>query len=84
MKAKSGVNIPDILKALAIYPMATSATGHGAFWFKNNGERLLHRGGNYGDRGYAGEALGSLRRPRSYTYGNLGFFCAYYDPEDLK
>ena len=84
MKAKSGVNIPDILKALAIYPMATSATGHGGFWFKNNGERLFHRGGNYGDRGYAGEALGNLRSPRSYAYGNLGFFCAYYDPEDLK
>lgn len=84
IKAKSGVNIPDILKALAIYPMATSTTGHGGFWFRNNGERLLFRGGGYGDGGYAGEAYGNLLYPRSNAYGHLGFFCAYYDPEDLK
>lgn len=84
IKAKSGVNIPDILKALAIYPMATSATGHGGFWFRNNGERLLNRGGYYGDEGNTGEAYGSLHLQRSSAYNHLGFFCAYYDPEDLK
>lgn len=84
MKAKSGVNIPDVLKALAIYPMATSATGHGGFWFRNNGERLLYRGGYCGNGGNAGEASGDLNNPRSVAYDNLGFFCAYYDPEDLK
>lgn len=84
MKVKSGVNIPDVLKALAIYPMATSATGHGGFWFRNNGERLLYRGGSYGYGSNAGEALGYLNYLRSYAYDNLGFFCAYYDPEDLK
>lgn len=69
MKVKSGVNIPDVLKALAIYPMATSATGHGGFWFRNNGERLLNRGGNYGYGGYAGEALGDLLDPRPRRLG---------------
>lgn len=84
IKAKSGVNVPDILKALAIYPMATSTTGHGLFWFRNNGERLLSRGGYFGSGGDAGEAYGALNYPRSYAYDFLGFFCAYYDPEDLK
>lgn len=84
MKVKSGVNIPDVLKALAIYPMATSATGHGGFWFRNNGERLLRRGGDCGYGGDAGEASGDLYYPRSYAFDRLGFFCAYYDPEDLK
>ena len=84
MKAKSGVSAPDILKALAIYPMAISTTGHGLFWFRNNGERLLIRGGNYGDGGASGEAHGYLLGPRSGANGDLGFFCAYYDPEDLK
>ena len=84
IKAKSGVNVPDILKALAIYPMATSTTGHGLFWFRNNGERLLYRGGGYGDGGRAGEASGNLGGPRSGALDSLGFFCAYYDPEDLK
>ena len=84
MKVKSGVNIPDVLKALAIYPMATSATGHGGFWFRNNGERLLYRGGYYGYGSAAGEAYGDLNNLRSVAYVNLGFFCAYYDPEDLK
>lgn len=84
MKVKSGVNIPDVLKALAIYPMATSATGHGGFWFRNNGERLLNRGGNYGFGSNAGEAYSDLNYLRSGAYAVLGFFCAYYDPEDLK
>lgn len=82
MKAKSGVSIPDILKALAIYPMATSTTGHGLFFFRNNGERLFSRGGSCGRGSYAGEAYGDLGYPRSYN--DSGFFCAYYDPEDLK
>lgn len=84
IKTKSGVTIPDILKALAIFPNANSKTGHGGFWFRNNGERLLFRGGHYGSGANAGEANGDLSTPRSYAYGGLGFFCAYYDPEDLK
>ena len=84
MKAKSGASIPDILKALAIYPMATSTTGHGLFFFRNNGERLLNRGGDFGSGGRAGEAYGDLLNLRSGAGVSLGFFCAYYDPEDLK
>lgn len=84
MKTKSGVTIPDILKALALFPMGTSETGHGNFYMRTNGERLLGRGGNYGDGANAGEAYGYLFYPRSYARDNLGFFCAYYDPEDLK
>ena len=82
--AKTGVTIPDILKALAIYPMTTSETGHGHIYPNNTGERLLIRGGYYGYGADAGEAPGNLSNPRSFAGGSLGFFCAYYDPEDLK
>ena len=84
MKTKSGVTIPDILKALALFPMSTSETGHGNFYMRTNGERLLLRGGRYGNGANAGEAYGDLGNPRSGAGDNLGFFCAYYDPEDLK
>jgi hypothetical protein len=84
MKVKSGVTIPDILKALAFYPMGTSTTGHGNFYMRTNGERLLRRGGNYGHGASAGEAYGNFYYPRSLVSAYLGFFCAYYDPQDLK
>ena len=82
--AKSGVTIPDILKALAISPMGTSEAGHGHIYPNPVGERLLPRGGDYGNGAIAGEAYGGLNYPRSGADGHLGFFCAYYDPEDLK
>ena len=53
MTAKSGVTIPDILKALALFPN-TDKTGRGFIYFRNNGERLLLRGGTFGDGGNAG------------------------------
>lgn len=83
MQLKDGVTVPNLLKALAIYPNTNCETGHGGFWFRNNGERLLYRGGDYGDGANAGEANGCLDHPRSHAAANLGFFCAYYDPADL-
>ena len=75
LTAKSGVTIPDILKALALFPN-TDKTGRGFIYFRNNGERLLIRGGAYGDGGYAGEANGNFTLPRSISYVSVGLFCA--------
>ena len=79
LTAKTGVTVPDILKALALFPN-TDKTGRGGFWMRNMGERLLFRGGYYGDGGSAGEAHGALTSLRSYSSPSLGLFPAYVDP----
>ena len=79
LTAKSGVTIPDILKALALFPN-TDKTGRGFIYFRNNGERLLFRGGPYGYGGNAGEAHGLFNNPRSLSSVAVGLFSAYVDP----
>ena len=79
LTAKSGVTIPDLLKALALFPNSDK-TGRGFIYFRNNGERLLLRGGNYGYGGLAGEAYGIFHYPRSFSYVSVGLFSAYVDP----
>lgn len=79
LTAKSGVTIPDLLKALAFFPNSDK-TGRGFIYFRNNGERLLFRGGHYGNGGNAGEALGNFISPRSYSSVCVGLFSAFVDP----
>lgn len=79
LTAKSGVTIPDLLKALAFFPNSDK-TGRGFIYFRNNGERLLLRGGTYGDGGNAGEAVGNFHNPRSLSRVLVGLFSAYVDP----
>ena len=79
LTAKSGVTIPDLLKALALFPNSDK-TGRGYIYFRNNGERLLIRGGHYGSGGSAGEALGSFDNPRSLSDVYVGLFSAFVDP----
>lgn len=79
LTAKTGVTIPDLLKALAFFPNSDK-TGRGFMYFRNNGERLLLRGGYFGDGGRAGEALGGFDNPRSLSSVNVGLFSAYVDP----
>lgn len=76
---KSGVTVPDLLKALAFFPN-TDKTGRGYLYMRNKGERLLFRGGHYGDGGHAGEAYGSFDLPRSLSAVTVGLFSAYVDP----
>lgn len=79
LTAKAGVTIPDLLKALALFPNSDK-TGRGFMYFRNNGERLLVRGGNYGYGGNAGEAYGAFINPRSNSHVYVGLFSAYVDP----
>ena len=76
LTAKTGVTVPDLLKALALFPN-TDRTGRGYIYFRNNGERLLIRGGNYGNGGNAGEANGNFNNPRSNSNVNVGLFSAF-------
>lgn len=79
LTAKSGVTIPDLLKALAFFPNSDK-TGRGFMYFRNNGERLLLRGGYYGSGGLAGEAHGDFSNPRSLSVVAVGLFSAFVDP----
>lgn len=79
LTAKAGVTVPDLLKALAFFPNGEK-TGRGWFYMRNKGERLLIRGGYYGDGGLAGEAHGGFNLPRSDSWAHLGLFSAYVDP----
>lgn len=79
LTAKTGVTIPDLLKALAFFPNSDK-TGRGFMYFRNNGERLLVRGGSYGSGGSAGEAYGDFTNPRSISSVAVGLFSAYVDP----
>ena len=79
LTAKTGVTIPDLLKALAFFPNSDK-TGRGFMYFRNNGERLLIRGGSYGTGGSAGEAISNFNNPRSYSYVDVGLFSAFVDP----
>ena len=76
LTAKAGVTVPDLLKALAFFPN-TDKTGRGWFYMRNKGERLLIRGGNYGNGGNAGEAHGNFNNTRSNSWANLGLFSAF-------
>ena len=71
LTAKSGVTIPDILKALALFPN-TDKTGRGFIYFRNNGERVLLRGGSYGAGGYAGGGSRRFRRPAFFLLCECG------------
>lgn len=79
LTAKTGVTVPDLLKALALFPN-TDKTGRGYIYFRNNGERLLLRGGSYGSSGDAGGAYGHFYFERSRSFAYLGLFSAYVDP----
>ena len=72
MEAASGTTIPGILKALGMFPV--SSTGViGGYWVRNNGERVVARGGNWSTGGNCGPFYLNADNPRSNTAWGLGF-----------
>lgn len=76
LTAKAGVNIPEILKALGMFPLDAAHGGDGIY-FRNNGERLPFRGGAWSNTSTAGVFFVSLSIPRSIVYSYLGFRSAF-------
>ncbi|WP_242847091.1 SUMF1/EgtB/PvdO family nonheme iron enzyme [Desulfosporosinus acididurans] len=76
LTAHAGVTVPDIAKALGLFPI-DSAHGGDLFQFRNNGERLPYRGGNWGYGSNAGVFYLILNNPRSNVYTSLGFRSAF-------
>ena len=77
LTAAAGVTVPEILKALSIFPADTGDHGGDTVYMRNNGERLLFCGGSWYLGSAAGVFCGNGGSPRSHSYTNLGFRSAF-------
>lgn len=78
LTAKSGVNVPEILKAIALFPADSSGYEGDVFMFRNIGERLLFSGSNWSSVARAGMFGMNLNNSRAGSSSGIGFRCAYY------
>ena len=77
LTATAGVNIPEILKKLAIMPVDSGDHGGDTIYMSNFGERLGFRGGGWNDSYAAGVFLLNSNNPRSAAGGVIGFRSAF-------
>lgn len=80
LTADSGITIPEILKALALYPANPEGYEGDCFYAINHGERLPLRGGNWSINTSAGIFHLSLTDTKLFSSTGLGFRCAYCKP----
>lgn len=77
LAVESGITIPDILKALAVFPSDNSDHGGDRLWTRNDGEKCFYRGGHWDHTSNAGVFCLYGYSPRSYSGGSIGFRPAY-------
>lgn len=78
MTLDSALTVPEIAKALLIYPDEPGGDyGGDGHYMNNSGERLPRCGGSWGSASGAGVFSVSLNSPRSFSYTPLGFRSAY-------
>ena len=78
MTLDSTLTVPEIAKALLIYPDEPGGDyGGDGHYMNNSGERLPVCGGDWGSTSYAGVFSVYLNNPRSYSNTNIGFRSAY-------
>ena len=77
LAAKAGVNIPDILKKLALMPVDSGDHGSDYLYMDNHGERLGFRGGYWDGTSGAGVFILGGGSPRSDAGGGVGFRSAF-------
>lgn len=78
LRARSDVNVPYIVKALALFPAGSDGTNNDRFYFRNIGERFPLRGGHWSSGEYAGIFSLRMHDPRIDSNINIGFRCAFY------
>ena len=76
LTAQTGVDIPQIIKALALMPIDSDHGGDG-YYLRNHGERLPFFGGGWSNGARAGVFYVYLGDPRSDSSILLGFRSAY-------
>ena len=77
LTAASAVDIPEVLKSLALYPADSGDHGSDSIYMRNRGERLGHRGGGWLLSSNAGVFFLGGGSSRSVVYTDLGFRSAY-------
>jgi len=77
MAVGSGITIPDLLKALAVYPSDDSDHGGDYFWARNNGERCFFSGGDWSYTSHAGVFGLYGYYARTVSNGHVGFRPAF-------
>lgn len=78
MTLDSALTVPEIAKALLIYPDELGGDyGGDGHYMNNSGERLPICGGGWGSTSNAGVFGVDLNNPRSLSYAGIGFRSAY-------
>lgn len=78
MTLDSALTVPEIAKALLIYPDEPGGDyGGDGHYMNNSGERLPICGGSWSGTSYAGVFYVALGNPRSDSYTHIGFRSAY-------
>lgn len=77
LTAASGVTVPEILKALALFPADSGDHGGDYIYMRNRGERLGFRGGGWSYGASAGVFCLSGLFSRSFVASGIGFRSAY-------
>lgn len=78
MTLDSALTVPEIAKALLIYPDEPGGDyGGDGHYMNNSGERLPRCGGGWSDTSDAGVFGVNLYNPRSISYADIGFRSAY-------
>ena len=78
MTLDSALTVPEIAKALLIYPDEPGGDyGGDGHYMNNSGERLPICGGYWNDASGAGVFGVDLHGPRSYSNASIGFRSAY-------
>lgn len=70
-------SVPEILKALGLFPADTGDHGGDYFYMRNIGERLAFRGGNWLIGAYAGVFCADGHYSRAPASAHIGFRSAY-------
>ena len=79
LQAGDGIEVPDILKQLLLFPANLDGAMNvsGGFWAYADGESMPIRGGDWGSGACAGLFALDLSHLRSSTYSNIGFRPAF-------
>lgn len=73
----SGTTVPDLLKALAVFPSDDSDHGGDSYYVRNTGERCFSRGGYWGSTSRAGVFFLLGSGPRADSVDFIGFRPAF-------
>jgi hypothetical protein len=81
IRANKGLVVPEIAKALMLFPEAPDEDyGSGWRWIKNEGENLPFCGGAHKVTDHAGIFFVGMTYPRTHRYELSGFRSAYVSP----